>query len=407
MANQPLTVAIVGAGIHACVVAVRLLSEWPSLRGSLRLIDPSGSCLADWSRRTWGQGMATMRSPGAHHLDVAPLSLLQYAQRHRREDELLSPYHRPSLQLFMDHSRWVIGKFRLEELVTPTMVAAVEPVPDGYRLTCSDGITVCAQSLILAPGMVGQEQYPTWTRPLADAHPAVVSHVEHLDIRQEEVLGQQVLIVGGGLSAATLAVAAISRGAKVILISRHRLEARLFDADPGWVGPKYLRFFQREPNLEARLRMIQRARGRGSVTPELLKRLRRHQAEGRLQIYEEEEVIEARRDDRGGAAAVKFRHAGGEERRVHRAWCCTGCEPRLDTLHWLGQLSQVPARQGRPIVGPTLELHPGCFVTGWLAELQVGPAARNISGARHAAGLIADALRPRLASVGRLAGEAA
>jgi len=87
-------------------------------------------------------------------------------------------------------------------------------------------------------------------------------------------------------------------------------------------------------------------------------------------------------------------------------WCCTGFDPSLERFDWPGELNQLPHRHGRHCVGPPLEFS-GCFVTGWLAELWVGPAARNISGARHAATRIVKALRPQLASLDHRALEAA
>ena len=406
MPDAKLAVAIVGAGIHAAVVAVRLIHEWPALAQSLRLVDPSGACLSDWQRRTRGQGMETMRSPGAHHLDVGPESLLDYARAHGRERDLFPPYHRPSLQLFMDHSRWVVARHGLDAVVVPATVADVEPTGDGYRLHAPDGTTIDARTLILAPGMRGQERIPAWAAGLARHDPRLAIHVESLDLRTEHVVGERVLVVGGGLSASTLADAADERGARVTLMSRHRLEARLFDADPGWVGPKYLSIFQREPDPDARLRMIWRARGRGSVTPELLERLRRHQSDGRIEILEETAILAIRYDEGQGTVNVTFdRHR--REEQFHRVWCCTGFAPSLEGLPWLGPLSRVPQCQGRPLVGPTLELAPECFVTGWLAELWVGPAARNISGARQAARIIADVLRSRRAALGEALGEAA
>jgi hypothetical protein len=42
MAERTVDVAIVGVGIHACVVAVRLLHAWPALRRALTLVDPAG-----------------------------------------------------------------------------------------------------------------------------------------------------------------------------------------------------------------------------------------------------------------------------------------------------------------------------------------------------------------------------
>lgn len=391
-----LTIAIVGAGIHGCAVAVRLLSEWPELRSGLRLIDPAGTCLADWSRRTWGQGMETMRSPGAHHLDVPSASLVEFARTRGRERELRTPYARPSLQLFMDHSRLVLAKFRIEELVTPTRVEAVEPLASGYRLQCADGSARPARWLILAPGLAGHERLPEWAGALARSHPGLVAHVEHVDIRRKDLVGQRILVVGGGLSAATLADAAVERGARMILLSRHRLEARLFDVDSGWIGPKYLSLFQQESDPEARLRMIRRARGHAAVTPELLERLRVHEAERRLEVREGDEIASVNVAAGGRALLVRFQRGIHDAHRIDRVWCATGARPCLDTLRWLGPLGDAPRCDGRPVVGPTLELRPACFVSGWLAELWVGPAARNISGARHAAGRIAEALRERL-----------
>jgi hypothetical protein len=39
---------------------------------------------------------------------------------------------------------------------------------------------------------------------------------------------------------------------------------------------------------------------------------------------------------------------------------------------------------GYPIVDAGLRWHPGLFVSGALAELALGPVARNLSGARRA-----------------------
>ena len=44
---------------------------------------------------------------------------------------------------------------------------------------------------------------------------------------------------------------------------------------------------------------------------------------------------------------------------------------------------------GFPIIDSGLQWGPGLFVTGWLAELELGPLARNIVGARMAADRIA------------------
>lgn len=73
-------------------------------------------------------------------------------------------------------------------------------------------------------------------------------------------MGKRVLIVGGGLTNGHLALGAISRGAKVHLMIRRQLAEKLFDAEPGWLGPKYLKDFFAQPDWGLRVIMIQQAR---------------------------------------------------------------------------------------------------------------------------------------------------
>ncbi len=387
--SAPLAIAIVGAGIHGTLIAARLLHERPSVWAGLRLVDPSGSCLAEWRRQTTGQGMDQMRSPAAHHLDVAPESLLRFARRHERECELKPPYQRPSLGLFGDHCRSLVGSFRLEDRIVPERALAITRTAEGYRLELSKGAIDC-RALVLAPGLRGQERIPDWAAPLVASEPSRVRHAADVEVGSEPLQGRRVLVVGGGLTAATLADAAACRGARVTLVSRHPLQCRLFDTDPGWVGPKYLRPFHAEASPEARLRMIDRARGRASVTPELLDRLSACRRAGRIEILSDNEVVAVRREPGG----LGVRLLGPSDLRpFDRIWLATGFAPSIERLGWLAGLGPLPCHRGRPVLSPSLEVKPRCFASGWMAEIEVGPIARNISGARHAAERIAASLR--------------
>lgn len=51
------------------------------------------------------------------------------------------------------------------------------------------------------------------------------------------------------------------------------------------------------------------------------------------------------------------------------------------------------AECGYPVVDSHLRWHPAIFVTGPLAELEVGPVSRNIVGARKAANRIVEGAR--------------
>lgn len=78
---------------------------------------------------------------------------------------------------------------------------------------------------------------------------------------------------------------------------------------------------------------------------------------------------------------------------AERIVLATGFEPTRPGGQWLdraiARLGLVCAGCGYPVVDRTLCWHPGIYVTGPLAELEIGPAAPNIAGARMAAERIA------------------
>lgn len=106
-------------------------------------------------------------------------------------------------------------------------------------------------------------------------------------------MGERILIVGGGLTSGHLAVGAISRGAKVHLMIRRQLQEKLFDAEPAWLGPKYLKEFFAEQDYQKRFDMIVQARNGGSMTPAMGMQLRREVRNGHLKIDENCQVLKA------------------------------------------------------------------------------------------------------------------
>jgi len=100
--------------------------------------------------------------------------------------------------------------------------------------------------------------------------------------------------VGGGLTSAQLALGALRRGALVHLLRRRTLKLKPFDADPGWLGPKYLKAFQAEPCRQRRHRQVLEARDGGSITRETAAQLRQAQCGGALRLNKHCEVRSAR-----------------------------------------------------------------------------------------------------------------
>jgi hypothetical protein len=181
-------------------------------------------------------------------------------------------------------------------------------------------------------------------------------------------------------------------------MSRRTVYERLFDADPGWLGPKYLKDFWAEPDWYNRWQMIRQARNGGSMTPAMLTHLRRLERDGRIVFYEQCQVLQARWN--GNCWQVycdrSALHECIHDRSIDRIWLATGSlldvakHPLLKDILEIYPLDRV---QGLPVVDEYLRWR-GCelFIMGGLTALQVGPTARNLSGARAASDRIVPAL---------------
>jgi hypothetical protein len=83
-----------------------------------------------------------------------------------------------------------------------------------------------------------------------------------VDVRNVAVRGQSVAIVGGGMSAACLALAALAGGAaSVTWLCRTPLRRREGEVGPEWAGDKALREFSAQAEAVERLRSVRDARG--------------------------------------------------------------------------------------------------------------------------------------------------
>lgn len=141
------------------------------------------------------------------------------------------------------------------------------------------------------------------------------------------------------------------------------------------------------------------------MTPALLTQLRRLSRDGKITFYEQCQVVSAAWQ--GGwhlCCNTHSVHSCIHDCVIDRIWCSTGTT--LDATQE-PLLQEVMAAYATDIINglPVLDEHlrwPGCelFIMGGLAALQIGPTARNLSGARMASDRIVPALTK--ASVARL-----
>jgi len=381
---------IIGGGIHGVHIAARLIGEAGVAPEALRIVDPGERLLARWRACTASTGMSFLRSPSVHHLDLNPHSLQRFAGRRRnRQLGLFAlPYERPAIELFDAHCDQVVESFGLQDLHIRDRAVTSSVDCDGVYVRLSSGSEVAARNLVLAIGASEQPRWPDWA---PRGHPRV-RHVFEPGFEVWPGSTGTVTVVGGGITAGQVALRLLDESHRVHLVSRHPLREHQFDSDPGWLGPKLMTSFGRERDHDRRRAMINEARHRGSVPPDVGRPLKREIRNGRLGWHEGAvEGLDA------GPDGLELQLSTGELVEAEHVLLATGFAshrpggPMVDDL--IASASLPCARCGYPIVDSALRWHPRVHVSGPLAELELGPAARNIAGARRAAARLVDAVR--------------
>ena len=371
---------VVGGGVHGTHLSLSLLQRNKVRPERLRVLDPHPAPLHAWRKRCAATGMTHLRSPGVHHLDMGPASLRRFAGRRRRpRGAFRQPYDVPSLDLFRRHCDHLVHTHGLEGLRLQGSARGLELREDSVRVEVDSG-GLEARRVVLALGPA-RPRWPEWARDAAAAG-APVQHA--FGTAATEPPAGELVVLGGGLSAAQVALRlAEGRPGRVTLLTRHDWRVALFDADPTWIGTG-LRRFQQISCLERRRAQIRSARRAGSITPHDYHRFRRAERRGdvRRQLGEVASWGHVESE-------LRLRLVGGEELRCAGVVLATGFCDEQPGSEWLRQPAEeagLPcAPCGTPRVDKLLRWHPRLHLAGSLAELELGPAARNIVGARLAA----------------------
>lgn len=386
---DPLDWLVVGGGIHGVHLAARLVGEGGVDVGGLRIVDPAATLLDRWHTLASRVGMSHLRSPSVHHLDVSAASLLRFGATWSGDPiPFAGPYNRPTLSVFNAHSLEVVRQLGLDDAHIRGRAVRAEVEEDRVRIHLGSGGTLTTRNLLLAIGASEQPSWPEWAEPA----PPRMHHIFDPDFGEWPGEPETVAVVGGGLSAAHVALRLWREGHRTHLVSRHPLREHRFDSDPGWLGPKYMRGFAEVRDYGRRREIITEARHRGSVPPAILDVLRDAVGPGRIQ-WHETAVAGVESSDR----RVELDLDSGRTLPVDRVLLATGFAPVrpggafVDSLITSGSLPVAPC--GYPIVDRALRWHPRIFVTGPLAELELGPVARNIAGARRAGDRLVEAVK--------------
>ncbi len=377
MTVRSVDVCIVGAGPHGLAVATHLIAARPTLRGGIVVLDPAGAWLTTWRDQFARLGIDVLRSAMVHHPGVDPGGLGTFTRRRSQPTSGL-PYGIPLASVFDGYCDELIESLGLADIVIADRADRID-VGDEC-IVATPGRTIRATRVIVA----SNPSRPCVPAAFVDAVSSSdrVVHSSRIDLRTHgSLLGQRVIVVGGGLTAGHLACGAIRRGADVIQIVRRPVVVRDFDVEPAWLGPRELNRFGVERSPERRLALVRAARGGGSVPPWMDEALATHRERDRLQ-----RIVHDLSDARVVAGADRVRiDLAGTVVDADRCWLATGSTPAVDAEPALADLD-LESVDGYPLLDPDLCLRgTRVHVVGRLAAPTIGPAAGNLWGARVAA----------------------
>jgi cation diffusion facilitator CzcD-associated flavoprotein CzcO len=239
---------------------------------------------------------------------------------------------------------------------------------------------------------------------------APVYHIFDSAFKRESITDwTHAVVIGGGITAAQTALV-MAENAPVTLLTRHPLRVHAFDSDPCWVTSLCLRAFHAETDYASRRAMIQSARHRGSVPTDVAHDLQQAALTGALErrLAEVERAMllqpiariqlspplhwmggeVADGEMTRGVSRIRLRLSDDSTLDSDLVILATGFESARPGGAWLdtaiANYGLPCAPDGYPLVDETLCWQRGLYVTGPLAELEIGPAARNIIGARLA-----------------------
>lgn len=394
--SAPFSLAVVGTGIHGIHLASSVVEAGILPEREILLIDPHEEPLFLWNRRVRNCCMDYLRSPASHGLDPQFPAL-----RRRMTDpsDWTEPYHRPSVSLFEKHSKERVHTFlRGTGRVTGIAVAVRRDGTEGsaFRIIVDrhGREEYFARAVILAPGMP-----PPMVPPFLQVFSVRHVHDPLFDpntVRPDE----KVLIAGGGIAALHLVLSLSSRGSNVTLWNRDPMTVHQFDSDPCFIGPRCASQVSSIKDPTERLQFIRANRRPGSVPADLYRRFTTGLRQHRYTM----ECVEAVEAHPKGGKILMTGHSHDCSTANQEPVCAifdrviiaTGFRdepPAQELVRRIARdLSAPVTPEGYPETERDLSWVPGLYLSGGLADLELGPPARNIIGAHLARRRILPAL---------------
>ncbi|CAL54054.1 HSP20-like chaperone [Ostreococcus tauri] len=378
MTTERVEIAVVGSGRAALNVLSRLPEK--SLRRCV-VIDPSGSWLHAFARTQLRTGTTHLRSTATQVPFDSACGLERYVEMTGKTREIYRKSDGftgiPSVRVFAEYcAKTISERFGNTRLVRGAVVdarwcgadseevqAALKADDNNTELMCFGAmlLTLDTGKRILSARCVWTPKFsspmvPSWVFDAKDSY--AKAHAEYdgqgtecgimcardIDVSLENrVRDKCVLVIGGGMTAATLALSAHSRGAKAVtLMCRKKIVVSEFECDVKYFGSKGLREFHACDDAQLRSKRLESYKSRASVNEHTHRRLRETESNTEadedciLRIMEQRVVIDATWNQKESKWRVRMKPT--DEARVqfeatmHRMYRDEGIEPSAAAL---------------------------------------------------------------------------
>ncbi|MBI1272180.1 SidA/IucD/PvdA family monooxygenase [bacterium] len=374
---------IIGGGIHGTYLGNLLTGRSNVPLDRLAILDPLDAPCQRWKDLTSRTGMTHLRSPVVHHLDFQPSDLENFLRRQKKKAyNSQGGTYRPSLKDFNAHIDHVVQRSRIHSSYLKGRATKIKTIGGHFLVDTTRGVLE-SRRVIIAVSSNELPSVPSWAMELRKQG-AYARHVFEPEFSLHGIgSGYVYAVVGSGLTAVQLALTiARQTGGRVYLITKGPIEVNELDFDPCWVGPKCQEPFQRLVSYNERRRVLSMARNKGSIPEGAAIELYAELQKGHLRLVQSR----AMGGELSATGAVVLLLEDGERLEVDRVILATGFTASAPGRDWLPEVADclgLPMHDdGYPIVDSCLRWKERLYVSGALAELEIGAASRNIIGAR-------------------------
>lgn len=380
-------VLIIGGGLIGCGLAAQLRKAVPTLK--LIIVDPKEGLLSNYIERTTAVGQYVMRSPYDHQL--APDGDLQLIDFARLNYDQLLPIEKKQvrnavagqrgivpLDLFLCHSANVIKNYGLQQRVYKGKVTGIKKNKSGLDVHFKDGNMLLASNVIVVTGLSERDHLLDYSYD-----EKVASCYGNWKIKS----GEQVAVVGSGLSAGHVLSSLIKQGHRPTWIIRSEEETyRCTDVTSMYFREEGVCLFKQ--SSQKKREQVLAIENRGSLMLEYLELFRSLEENGTLNVVRNFSVKSL------SAIDDKIVLVGDKDLLFDRVIDCCGLEPRYDFIP-----KEYLHENGYPILQDGalhLQDHPDLFFAGASASMFLGPGSKNVEGARLAAEEILRKFKPKI-----------